>query len=104
MLEEDRSDTKRALVQHHPTGELYIIEYCPVWQGQQCVGTRVIAGAGPIRFEDLGLPRSLIEYQASPAAEAYDAIDRAVNLSDEDAEWLQGEDAGGRFNYPLGVR
>lgn len=97
---EDRTDTKRALVMHRPDGELYITEYCSLWRGDFCVGTRMIAVAGPIARRDITDDGG----ELVPSSELFDRIDAWEDLSPEDTEWLQAEEEAGRVDYPLGAR
>ncbi|RJQ46856.1 MAG: hypothetical protein C4534_02080 [Gaiellales bacterium] len=95
----DRTDTKRAIAQHQPDGETYIVEYCSVWEDDNPIGTQITAAAGPINHGDL--PSRPAD---GPTPELYDAIDDCPNLTDEDADWLQVEDEAGRLVYPIGAR
>ena len=98
----DTSDTKLALAMHEPDGELYVVEYASVWQGEEPTGgSRIIRSCGPInRKVDLG-----IEGPLEPSPELFDRIDNGDwDLTDEDAGWLQSEEDGGNLTYPVGVR
>lgn len=96
----DTSDPQRGLVQHTPSGELYIVEEYPVYENDECVGEQIVAAVGPIAHHDLPLP----EAGGQSTRELFDAIAAAVNLSDEDAAWLQAENDAGRLTYPYGQR
>lgn len=92
----DTSDTQRALVNHVPDGELYIIEYCSIWQDNRLAGTRILRAAGPIYYGYLTPHGGPIE----PSTALFDRIDRYV-LTEDDADWLQSEDAEGRLRSAI---
>lgn len=94
----DTTDTSRALVRHAASGELYVTETASVWDGEKCVGGKIILGVGPIAARDLG-----IEGPIQPSPELFDAIDD-VEMSDEDVDWLNTEDEAGRLLYVIGAR
>lgn len=95
----DTTDTKRALAKHE-SGDLYIVEYASVWDGENCTGTKIIAAAGPVSYRALGNDGGPLE----PSAELYDTIDRFDGLTSEDADWLQEEEDAGRLTSPIGAR
>ena len=106
----DTSDTQRALV-HHVSGADYIIEYASVWDDYRCIGSVIIAAAGPIGDRALfdSEKRAIVLFGTGPNAAAartaiYDRIDRWDGLTDDDADWLNTEDAAGRLSYPFGAR
>lgn len=97
---ENRDDTKRGLAQH-TSGDLYIAEWCSLWDDDDdVVGTRIIAVAGPISRRDLIDD----DVQLVPAVATFDRIDAWQDLTADDAAWLQGEEDAGRVNYPIGAR
>src|SRR5438132_2825518 len=103
---EDRSDTKRALAALQPSGELYIVEYCSLWRNQECIGTRIIASAGPIVFRDLYASDdwNLGVFGTPIPREVFDNIDDWQDLTEDDAEGMQAEEDAGRVSYPIGAR
>jgi len=96
----DRSNVKRGLVQHQPDGETYVVEYAAVWQGDNVVGARIIAAAGPLHHSYYNPEGGPLE----PSPELFDRIDSMPGLTDENAAWLQAEEDAGRLIYPIGVR
>jgi hypothetical protein len=93
------TDRRNALVQHRPDGGLYIVREASVWEGDRCVGTRIVEAAGPIYSGD-------IAYYAGeePTSELFDQITDWHTAPGEDAGWLQAEDEAGRLTYPVGAR
>lgn len=97
------SALKKALAQHTPDGELYIIAYQADWDGEghKIVGTHIVAGAGPLHRRDLGIDGGPLE----PSKELFNRIDQyELSRDDEEVDWLQDEDMAGRLAYPIGVR
>lgn len=93
-------ETKRALVQHRASGDRYIIEYDAAYgEDDEPEGTNIIASVGPLTGADLDLAGPI-----EPSAELFDRIDDAMNLTDEDAAWLQEQDDAGLLLFPIGVR
>lgn len=96
----DTTDTARCLVKH-VSGDYWVVEEASVWDdNDRCVGSRIIAAVGPLALADLGGWQPAM----GPTAAVFDAIDAAVNLELEDADWLQAEADGGRLTYPIGGR
>lgn len=101
-MSDERQDTKRALVQHRASGEHYIVEYSPALDDDNNItGTRILAGAGPLHYSDLGLEGwADLQRDDVVSAELFDRIDQYPNLEGEDADWLQEEDEAARLRYP----
>jgi|SRR5262245_17175473 len=104
MVTENREDTGYALA-HHVSGDEYVVTLCSLWDGEQCIGSRIIEVAGPVtRDEDLGTDGGPLE----PSAALFDRVDELGrdwnDREPEDAEWLQAEEDAGRVTYPIGVR
>lgn len=94
----DRSDSKRALA-HHVSGDEYVVTLASVWDGAECVGSRIVAVTGPVSRRDLGIAEDATDAAVLDAVAAAD-----VNPDDEDGEWLAAEEDAGRVSYPYGVR
>ncbi len=95
----DLTDTKRALVQHALSGEQYVVEYCSVWDGDQCIGSRIIRASEPVYHRDINSEGGPLE----PSAEVFARIDQWQIDDTGDADWLQAEEDTGRLKYPIGV-
>ena len=85
-ITEDRSDTKRTVAQHATSGERYVVEYCSLWQGGECIGSRIIAANGPIHHSD-----------------PVDDLSDWDLVADDNVDWLNDEDEAGRLTYPNGA-
>jgi hypothetical protein len=89
----------RRAVARHSSGDTYVVEYASVFDGDgRCAGATIARAVGPLNDRvDLYMEAG----ELTPAT--YDAIGRAVNLTGEDAAWLNAEEDAGRLTYPIGA-
>lgn len=52
LLEVEMSESRRTLVKHTDTGNIYIIEYAPMYRDDDCVGSIITGYHGPIEYKD----------------------------------------------------
>lgn len=93
--------TKRAIVQHTRSGEVWVVELGAVWDEDECIGSEIIGVHGPIYVPDIHPEGGPLE----PSRELFDRIDYFNwEFSDEDVDWLRAEEDAGRLVYPIGIR
>jgi hypothetical protein len=77
------------LLKHTTSGELFVAEFAPVWQGDRCVGATIVRLAGPVYqpdyLDETGNP--VVGWAERAEQELANALDAA-----EDAAWANEQE------------